>query len=135
MVAENIHPIGWFKKLTNAYRGFRDFGTKLGDVTRENTILSDECIALRRRVADLEARLATRATVVRRAPFLYQEGGAEEPICSKCWTNNEKVVAMNRYHKPSDGYLTFQCNVCSACEKDYSKKVNEPQRPIPFSSR
>jgi hypothetical protein len=134
LVTENIHPVGWIKRLANAYRGFRDFGGKLGDITRENVILSDECISLRRKVADLEARLITRASVKRRAPFLYVDG-TEDPICTRCWTLSEQAVVMNPFRPSSDGRPTFHCNVCDAYEKDYTKKESEPRGPTPFALR
>ncbi len=88
--------------------------TKPGDRTHPNAGLSDECAALRKKVEELEEKLARTESIVRRLPFLYR-GEGEEPICTNCWKVDQRVVEMS-----------FLCGVCGTLEKDRSSRANPP---------
>ncbi len=81
-------------------------GAKPEDCAHPNATLSDECAALRKRVEELEEKLARAESIVRRLPFLYR-GDGDEPICTNCWKVDQRVVEMS-----------FLCSVCGTLEKD-----------------
>lgn len=86
---------------------------KPGDCV-QNSVLSDECAALRKKVEELEDKLARAESIVRRLPFLYRRDG-DEPICTNCWKVDQRVVEMS-----------FLCSVCGTLEKDRSPQGNPP---------
>jgi hypothetical protein len=76
--------------------------------------LSDECAALRKKVEELEEKLARTESIVRRLPFLYR-GDGDDPICGSCWKVDQRVVEMS-----------FLCAVCGTLEKDRSSRASLP---------
>lgn len=89
-------------------------GAKLRDLENQNASLRDECVALRKKVAELEEKLAAKESLVGRTPFLYRGDGGES-ICTECWKVDRRVVEMR-----------FLCSVCGHAEKDRSSQAQSP---------
>jgi hypothetical protein len=89
-------------------------GAELRDLEYQNASLSDECAALRKKVAELEAKLATKESIAGHTPFLYR-GDGNGSICTECWKVDQRVVEMR-----------FLCSVCSHFDKDRSSQTHSP---------
>ncbi len=89
-------------------------GAKIRDLEYQNASLSDECVALRKKVAELEEKLSTKESTAGRTAFLYR-GDGDESICTECWKVDQRVVEMR-----------FLCSVCGHFGKDRSSQTHSP---------
>ena len=90
--------------------------------------IQEENLALRKRVGELEQRIALRESVVYRAPSYWTErdGTKDGPYCQKCYDVDSKLVRL-QMRMEQGAWL------CQACGKSFVDESYQP--PVAPSQR
>jgi hypothetical protein len=116
------------KEVYNAVQKYNDVPLMKQVVELQQAVLDlqAELVEAKKQLSDALAKLDVRHSIHKRGEYFYK-GGDEEPLCPKCWQQNDKLVYLSAV-KSNPSYAAFRR--CVVCKELFVEREAPTQRQI-----